>query len=124
MVFMPHNFLLISLLQLLSTAVLGGGIYILYEWYERELVGMSYLVAGLVMVLWSFGGRFISLPLLRRPGTEEPKLMRTGTVQRVPRPDGSVLQVEFYGPEDGQPIIMSHGWGPNSTVSQILHLTV
>ena len=116
MLFMPHNFLLLWLVQLLSIGVLGGGIYILYEWYERELVGMSYLVAGLAMVLWSFGGRFISLPLLRRPGTEEPKLMRTGTVQRVPRPDGSVLQVEFYGPEDGQPIILSHGWGPNSTV--------
>jgi pimeloyl-ACP methyl ester carboxylesterase len=24
--------------------------------------------------------------------------------------------VEFYGPEDGQPIILTHGWGPNSTV--------
>jgi pimeloyl-ACP methyl ester carboxylesterase len=116
MVFMPHNFLLVWLVQLLSIGVLGGGIYILYEWYERELVGMSYLVVGLAMVLWSFGGRFISLPLLRRPGTEEPKLMRSGTVQRVSRPDGSVLQVEFYGPKDGQPIIMSHGWGPNSTV--------
>lgn len=68
------------------------------------------------MVFWSFAGRFISLPLLRRPGADEPKVMRTGTIQRVPRPDGSILQVEFYGPEDGQPIIMSHGWGPNSTV--------
>jgi pimeloyl-ACP methyl ester carboxylesterase len=116
MIFMPLNFLLVWLVQLLSIGVLGGGIYILYEWYDRELVGTSYLVAGLVMVLWSIGGRFISLPLLHRPGTDEPKFMRSKTVQRLPRPDGSVLQVEFYGPEDGQPIIMSHGWGPNSTV--------
>lgn len=113
---MPFNFLLVWLVGLLSIGVLGGGIYILYEWYERELVGMPYLVGGLAMVLWSFGGRFISLPLLRRPGTDEPKRMRNGTVQRVSRPDGSVLQVEFYGPEDGQPIILSHGWGPNSNV--------
>lgn len=42
--------------------------------------------------------------------------MRTGTVQHLKRPDGSILQVEFYGPEDGQPIILTHGWGPNSTV--------
>jgi pimeloyl-ACP methyl ester carboxylesterase len=116
MIFMPVNFLFVWLVQLLSIGVLGGGIYILYEWYERELVGTFYLVAGLVMVLWSIGGRFISLPLLRRPGSDEPKFMRSKTVQRLPRPDGSVLQVEFYGPEDGQPIIMSHGWGPNSTV--------
>jgi pimeloyl-ACP methyl ester carboxylesterase len=116
MLFMPHNFLFVWLIQLLSVGVVGGGIYILYEWYERELVGTFYLLAGLVMVLWSLGGRFISLPLLRRPGAEEPKFMRSQTVQRLPRPDGSVLQVEFFGPEDGQPIILSHGWGPNSTV--------
>jgi pimeloyl-ACP methyl ester carboxylesterase len=116
MIFMPHIFLLVWLVQLLSLGVFGGGIYILYKWYERELIGTSYLVAGLIMVLWSFGGRFISLPLLRRRGVEEPKFMRSKTVQRLARPDGSVLQVEFFGPEDGQPIILSHGWGPNSTV--------
>ena len=116
MLFMPFNFLIVWLVGLLSIGVLGGGIYILYELYERELVGISYLIGGSAMVLWSFAGRFISLPLLRRKGVDDPKLMRTGTVQRVRRPDGSVLQVEFYGPEDGQPIILSHGWGPNSAV--------
>ena len=115
MLFMPLNLLFVWLVGLLSIGVLGGGLYIIYEWYERE-VGMSYLLGGGAMVLWSFAGRFISLPLLRRQGADEPKTMRTGTVQRVPRPDGSVLQVEFYGPEDGQPIILLHGWGPNSTV--------
>jgi len=113
---MPHNFLFVWVFQLLSLGVLGGGIYILYEWHERELVGTFYLVAALVMILWSFGGRFISLPLLRRRGSDEPKPMRSQTVQRLRRPDGSVLQVEFFGPSDGQPIILSHGWGPNSTV--------
>ncbi|MBH8565485.1 alpha/beta hydrolase [Nostoc sp. CENA67] len=116
MLFMPHNFLLVWLAQLLSVGVLGTGIYLIYEWYERELVGTAYLVGGLVMVLWTFAGRFISLPLLRRPGVEEPKFMRSKTVKRLSQPDGSVLQVEFFGPSDAQPIIMSHGWGPNSTV--------
>lgn len=116
MVFMPFNFLIVWLVGLLSIGILGGGIYILYEWYERELAGMSYLIAGLAMVLWTFAGRFVSLPLLRRKGVDEPKRIRSSTVKRLQRPDGSVLQVEFYGPEDGQPIILSHGWGPNSTV--------
>lgn len=116
MVFMPLNFFIIWLAGLVSFAILGGGIYILYEWYESELVGTLYLFGGLAIVLWSFAGRLISLPLLRRRGADEPKRLRTGTVQRVARPDGSILQVEFYGPEDGQPIILSHGWGPNSTV--------
>jgi pimeloyl-ACP methyl ester carboxylesterase len=116
MLFMPLNVIIMWLVGLLSIGILGGGIYIIYEWYIGELVGMSYLLSGLAMVLWSFAGRFVSLPLLRRPGSDEPKRIRTGTVQRVPRPDGTVLQVEFYGPEDGQPIILSHGWGPNSTI--------
>jgi pimeloyl-ACP methyl ester carboxylesterase len=116
MVFMPLNVLIMWLVGLLSISILGGGCYILYEWYNGELVGTSYLLAGVAMILWSFGGRFISLPLFRRPGTDEPEFLRTGTVQRVSRPDGTVLNVEFYGPEDGQPIILSHGWGPNSTV--------
>jgi len=116
MIFMPPNFLILWLVQLLSIGILGGGIYILYEWYERELVGTSYLVAGLAMTLWSLGGGLISLPLLRRKGTDEPEFMRTGTVKHIERPDGSVIHVEVYGPEDGQPIILSHGWGPNSTV--------
>jgi len=116
MLLMPLNILLIWCVGLLSVAVLGGGVYLVYEWYEREFVGTSYLVGGLAMILWSFGGRFISLPLLRRKGADEPKALRTGTVQRIARPDGSVVQVEFYGPEDGQPIILCHGWGPNSTV--------
>lgn len=116
MVFMPFNFLLIWLVGLLSISILGGGIYILYEWYIGELEGLSYLLGGLGMILWSFGGRFISLPLFRRAGRDEPKRTRSETVQRLRRPDGTVLQVEFYGPEDGQPIILSHGWGPNSTV--------
>jgi pimeloyl-ACP methyl ester carboxylesterase len=31
------------------------------------------------------------------------------------RPDGSELRIECYGREDGPPIILTHGWGANST---------
>jgi pimeloyl-ACP methyl ester carboxylesterase len=115
MLFMPLNFLLMWLIGLLSIGLLGGGMYLVYEWYEGG-VGMSYLYGGTALVLWSFTGHFWGLPLLRRLGNDEPQSMRTGTVERVSRPDGSVLQVEFYGPVDGQPLILVHGWGPNSTV--------
>jgi len=35
-------------------------------------------------------------------------------VKRLERPDGSVLHVEMYGPEDGIPVVMTHGWGLHS----------
>jgi pimeloyl-ACP methyl ester carboxylesterase len=34
--------------------------------------------------------------------------------QRLRRPDGSELHVEFYGPENGLPIVLTHGWGLDS----------
>jgi pimeloyl-ACP methyl ester carboxylesterase len=41
---------------------------------------------------------------------------RSHRVQRLSRPDGSEIQVEFYGSPDAPPLILTHGWGPNSTV--------
>ena len=46
---------------------------------------------------------------------DEPRDERTGEVHRIPRPDGSELQVECYGPADAPPVILTHGWGANST---------
>ncbi len=116
MVFTPLTFLLQWLTGLLSIALLGGGIYIVHQWYERELIERAWLILGLGMTIWSFVGFLPISLLLRRPGTDEPKAMRSGTAQRISRPDGSEIHIEFHGPPDAQPIIMSHGWGPNSTV--------
>ncbi len=116
MVFMPFNVLFTWLVGLLSLGILGSGAYILYAWYVGALVGTVYLVSGLAIVLWSIAGNLIILFLLKRRGKDEPKALRNGTVKRLQRPDGSEIQVEFYGPTDGQPIILTHGWGPNSTV--------
>src|SRR6478672_3558748 len=102
MPFMPFNFLFLWLVGLLSVGVLGGDIYIIYEWYIGALVGISYLISGVLMLLCSVGGRYIRLPLCRRPGADDPQPPREGTVQRVERPDDTILQVEFYAPDDGQ----------------------
>ena len=48
-------------------------------------------------------------------GDEDPQAERTGDVHLIHRPDGSVIRVECYGPADAPPIIMTHGWGANST---------
>lgn len=115
MVFMPFVFLLHWFTGLLSMLLLAGGGYVVYQWYERELLDQAWLVLGLVMVCWSFVG-FLPILLLRRPGRDEPKPIRSQTSQRITRPDGSEIHVEFYGSPDAPPLILTHGLGPNSTV--------
>lgn len=113
--FMPLDFLLRSLAGLLSVALLGSGAYILHQWYEGELISNRWLYLGIGLLLWSFLGFLPSL-LLRRAGRDEPKPDRSDRVQRLTRPDGSEIQVEFYGSEHAPPLILTHGWGPDSTV--------
>ncbi len=116
MVFLPLLPLLLLLLGLLSLALLGFGIYFIVAWFAGALLGLVPIIAGTVMTLFSLLGRPIVLLLLRRPGKDEPNQSREGAeVQRLKRPDGSELQVEMYGPRDAPPIVLTHGWGPNST---------
>jgi pimeloyl-ACP methyl ester carboxylesterase len=113
--FTPLDFLLRWLSGLLTIALLGSAASILYQWYEGELVSDRWLIVGAVLLLWSCLG-FLPILLFRRPGRDEPKPIRSNRVQRLTRPDGSEIQIEFYGSDDAPPIILTHGWGPDSTV--------
>ncbi len=113
--FMPIDFLLRLLTSLISIGILGSGAYILYQWYEGELVDDYWLYLGAALLLWSFLG-CLPLLLMRRAGRDEPKPLRSNRVQRLTRPDGSEIHVEFYGPDRAPTIILTHGWGPDSTV--------
>lgn len=113
--FMPFDFLLRSLSGLLSVALLGGSGYILRQWYIGEWESDRWLYLGIGLLVWSFLG-FLPLLLLRRSGQDEPKPHRSKQIQRIVRPDGSEIQVEFYGDEYAPPLILTHGWGPDSTV--------
>ena len=112
---MPFGLLLLWLLGLLSLAILGGGLYLLWAWYVGLVVGTSYLVASLVMLVLAFTGRWLVL-LFHPSGPDEPTAARTDAVQRIGRPDGTELQVEPYGPADGPVLLFTHGNGTNSTV--------
>jgi pimeloyl-ACP methyl ester carboxylesterase len=122
--------------SLLSLAVLGGGLYALWEWYERArtydpnldryvfdpdwgLNGQTALLAlGLFLLLWTVAGRLLLLPLLGRiPRTDPdqgPDVAPVAT-RRLARPDGSELHVEFYGPEDAPQILLTHAWSLDSS---------
>ena len=70
------------------------------------------LVSGLAATLWAIPkGPLVPRRLLRRPGPDDPRDLRTGEVHRLARPDGSELRVETYGPADGPPVVLTHGWG-------------
>ncbi len=133
---LPHMLIFQWLQSLLSLAVLGGGIYALWTWYERAraydptldryvfdpdwgLNGQTALLAlGLLLLLWTVAGRLLLLPLLGRPPQSDPDDgpdVAPAATQRLARPDGSDLHVEFYGPTDAPQILLTHAWSLDSS---------
>jgi pimeloyl-ACP methyl ester carboxylesterase len=114
MFFAPFPLLFTWLVGLLSLALLGGGVYLLWAWYVGVLVGTGYLVSGLIMTLWSLFGRWVVLAFHPR-GSDEPHTLQADSELRLPRPDGTTLYVERYGPADAPTILLTHGAGANRT---------
>ena len=114
MFFAPFPLLFTWLVGLVSLAVLGGGLYLLWAWYAGVLVGTGYLVAGLVMTLWSVLGRWVVLAFHPR-GSDEPHTLQPQSEVRLPRPDGTTLYVERYGPAEAPALVLTHGAGANRT---------
>jgi pimeloyl-ACP methyl ester carboxylesterase len=56
------------------------------------------------------------LKLTKRRPAGDPRwsIIRPDGNERIQRPDGTELHVEFYGPREAPPIVLSHGWGLNS----------
>src|SRR3712207_747059 len=81
MFFGPLGLPLSWLLGLLSLALLGGGVYLVWAWYVGVLVGTGWLLAGAAMTAWTFAGRFVVL-LFRRPGQDEPARVQPEAVIR------------------------------------------
>ena len=74
------------------------------------------LASGLGLLVFSFGGGWVINPRLWRPaGDDEPRAARDGELRHVQRPDGTVLNVEIYGQADAPPLVLTHGWGADST---------
>lgn len=76
------------------------------------------LASGLALLALSVLGGPVVAPLLLggfRGRQAEPGPGRDGDVRRLPRPDGTELHVEIFGPPDGPPIVLSHGWSADHT---------
>jgi pimeloyl-ACP methyl ester carboxylesterase len=66
---------------------------------------------GLLLVAWSIGGGLVfNRRLFRSVGVNEPRAI-AGESRTLRLPDGSVLQLRLFGPVEGAPVVLTHGWG-------------
>jgi pimeloyl-ACP methyl ester carboxylesterase len=139
----PTSIIRIWFLGLFSWVLLGAGIYLSHKWYQHAWsydfnlqrsyfdphIGYNYetflLVLAAGLLLWILAGGVIVRSILslilktqsagNRAALPKRQSREGATVSRLGRPDGSELRVECYGREDAPPIILTHGWGANST---------
>jgi pimeloyl-ACP methyl ester carboxylesterase len=138
----PTSIIRIWFLGLLSWILLGVGIYLSHKWYHHAWsydlnlqrsyfdphIGNNHetrllIIAASVLFLVLAGGLIVRgiLSLLTKANSSRgvgqlPRRSRDGaTISQLGRPDGSQLRVECYGREEAPPIILTHGWGANST---------
>jgi PAS domain S-box-containing protein len=127
------------LLGLVSLGVVGGAVYLAYEWQQRSWgwdpvlkqwvfspnfgsnEETTVFAVAIILTLIALAGGTIVKGILRLTSRgkgdadADPRTAPNATSQqRLRRPDGSELQIEFYGPEDGTPIVLTHGWGLDS----------
>jgi len=77
------------------------------------------LVGALVLLLIVVAGGSFVKGILRltsrsKPNDDPRVSPKPTSAQRIRRPDGSELEVEFYGAADGIPLVLTHGWGLHS----------
>ena len=114
-------------LSFLSLAALVAGGYLLWSWYDGEQLfdaaGRVYQVreawrlwSATGLLTWSFLGRLVVAPLLARGDTAPSRTERGGTSTIIKSPTGSRLYVEVHGQADDPTVILTHGWGLDSTI--------
>jgi len=113
-------------LSLVSLAMLGAAGYLLWSWHEGYWVLDAYgvghqlhepwrLWTAVGLIAWSLLGRFVMTPLLAKPD-KDPTRPERGDHQMISSPTGSTLYVEVHGPREAPPVILTHGWGLDSTI--------
>jgi pimeloyl-ACP methyl ester carboxylesterase len=114
------------LFAILSWIILGAAIYLLWDWYRGDFVqdpdGILLRVrepwllwTGLGLLAWSFLGRMVVTPLISRKDRTPTRPTR-GAGRTISSASGASLYVEIMGPADGPPIVLTHGWGLDSTI--------
>ena len=73
------------------------------------------LTGAVFLSMLALGAARLSYPLFRRLGKDEPSSSRSDRRIALRRPDGTEINVEEFGKTDGPTVILTHGWGMDST---------
>lgn len=133
----PAAIIPIWLSGLLSLGIIGGAFYLLRKWYQISWVDdglldkmvfnpdlglnapTALLAGGLLLLIWAVAGSLVVQLFLRlssrQSRDDRPSRTRDGRAQKLRRPDGTELHVEHYGLRSGPALILTHGWGMDST---------
>lgn len=123
---MPLIFLLRALFSTLSLTILATGIGFTWWWYREnayftvdgELMVLTWgwpLWVGLALVLLSFAGKWLWVPVLARPASGT-GLLKHPPGQLFQAPSGAELFVSRCRADGGRPLIFSHGASLDSSV--------
>jgi pimeloyl-ACP methyl ester carboxylesterase len=109
------------LADILSIAFPFIAYYLWHEWHTyHNTLSDDYadrcLYAAIALGVLILLGRFLIKALLskRRPGEDQPHMFRPLKQEFLERPDGSRINIEHYGKQDGQPIVFVHGMNANT----------
>ena len=111
------------LFALISIAILGLSLWLIWQWWElersAEAAGMAdpsdrALWWGLGLLAFSLLGRFPMLLLLGKSGRDPNQRRAPGA--EVTGPDGAVLHVEHQGAAEGPVLVFTHGWGLSAVI--------
>ncbi|ESQ79381.1 alpha/beta fold hydrolase [Asticcacaulis sp. YBE204] len=123
---MPLVLLTRFLTSLFSWLLLAALIYLGWSWYEGEWLRMVdgdlirvredwRLWTALGLLAWSAFGGMILKPFLSRPDRRHLNTDRSNGAQ-MEGINGASLYVETHGPKAAPVLILTHGWGLDSTI--------
>ena len=123
---MPLIAILRFLFMLVSLAIIAASAYLLWQWYDGDIVqrgdGVAvrvredwYLWLGGALLMLSLLGRPIITPFLAKRDTDPSKPERSAG-RMITGGSGAQLYVEETGPVGAPVVILTHGWAMDSTI--------
>ena len=123
---MPLILILRFLFSLFSIAILAVAAYFLWRWYDgvtvRDTAGVVHRIrddwhlwVGVGALTWSGLGGLVLRPLLAGHDKRVLKAV-PGSARMITSPTGSQLHVATYGDPSAPPMVLTHGWGLDSTI--------